>query len=194
MPSAGRWSSSSKRASVGGVRVGSEVDRLSGSQLSAVVEAALGTAAGRLGIFGNIEMSSVPGGVEQARRAAATGVELALVRPGLLAGVPAPALFDAFAAVAEHGGLSVIVQDAPQNTGVELAPSTLARLLTEVPGVAAVKIEPANSVRKIEMVVEALGRAEGKVIGGAGGLEYVQELSRGACGTMPGPTLSCSPP
>jgi 4-hydroxy-tetrahydrodipicolinate synthase len=152
-----------------------------------VVEGALASAAGRLGIFGNIEMRSVAGGVEQARRATAAGVELALVRPGRLAGVPEPALFDAFAAVAEHGGLSIIVQDAPQNTGVDLAPSTLARLLTEVPGVAALKIEPANSVRKIGMVVRALGGADGKVIGGAGGLEYVHELSRGACGTMPGP-------
>jgi dihydrodipicolinate synthase/N-acetylneuraminate lyase len=170
-----------------GFGFGSEVDRLSGNELSTVVEGALASAAGRLGIFGNIEMRSVAGGVEQARRATAAGVELALVRPGRLAGVPEPALFDAFAAVAEHGGLSIIVQDAPQNTGVDLAPSTLARLLTEVPGVAALKIEPANSVRKIGMVVRALGGADGKVIGGAGGLEYVHELSRGACGTMPGP-------
>jgi dihydrodipicolinate synthase/N-acetylneuraminate lyase len=170
-----------------GFGFGSEVDRLSGDELTAVVERALATAVGRLGIFGNVEMRSARGGVEQARRAAAIGVELALVRPGRLAGVPEPALFDAFAAVAEHGGLSIIVQDAPQNTGADLAPATLARLLTEVPGVAAVKIEPANSVRKIEMVVGALGCAEGRVIGGAGGLEYVHELSRGACGTMPGP-------
>jgi dihydrodipicolinate synthase/N-acetylneuraminate lyase len=170
-----------------GFGFGSEVNRLAEAELAALVSHAVAAAAGRLTIFGNAEMRSVTSGIEQARRVQVTGAPLALVRPGGLDGVSQEAMFDAFAAVAEKGGIPIIVQDAPQNTGVELAPATLARLLIEVPGVAAVKIEPANPARKIELIADQLGDADGIIIGGAGGLDYLQELQRGACGTMPGP-------
>lgn len=169
-----------------GFGFGSEVPRLSDADLDRLVRRAVERAAGRLHVFGNVDLRSRAGGIEQARRAAGTGVSAALVRPGSLAGVEQGALLDAFAAVA-GAGLPVVVQDAPQNTGVELAPATLARLLTDVPGVAAVKIEPAAAARKIEQIVEALDGAEGAIIGGSGGLDYLHELQRGARGTMPGP-------
>lgn len=170
-----------------GFGFGSEVNRLAEGELSSLVARAVATAAGRLTIFGNAEMRSVTGGIEQVRRVQEAGAQLALVRPGGLDGVSQDALFDAFAAVAAHGGVPIIVQDAPQSTGVELAAGTLARLLTDAPGVAAIKVEPANPARKIELITERLGGAGGPIIGGAGGLEYLHELERGACGTMPGP-------
>lgn len=170
-----------------GFGFGSEVNRLSQEELSCLLTRAVTTAAGRLTIFGNAEMRSVTGGIEQVRRVRAAGAQLALVRPGGLDGVSQDALFGAFAAVAAHGGVPIIVQDAPQNTGVELTPETLARLLTEAPGVAAIKVEPADPARKIELITERLGGAGGLVIAGAGGAEFLHELERGACGTMPGP-------
>lgn len=170
-----------------GFGFGSEVNRLGEAELAGLVQHAVATAAGRLLIFGNAECRSVTGGIEQVRRVEATGAQLALLRPGGLDGVSQEGMFDAFATVAEKGGVPVIVQDAPQNTGVDLAPATLARLLIEVPGIAAVKIEPANPARKIELISDQLGDADGTIIGGAGGLDYLHELQRGACGTMPGP-------
>jgi len=170
-----------------GFGFGSEVSRLGSAELDALMRRAVATAAGRLTIFGNAEMRNVTGGIEQVRRVEATGAQLALVRPGGLDGVPQEALFEAFADVAADGGVPIIVQDAPQNTGVELTPDTLARLLTDVPGVAAVKVEPVDAPRKIQLITEQLDSTSGPVIGGTGGLEYVHELQRGACGTMPGP-------
>jgi dihydrodipicolinate synthase/N-acetylneuraminate lyase len=170
-----------------GFGFGSEVHRLGEAELTSLVTRAVATAGGRLAIIGNAELRSVTGAVEQVRRVQATGAQLAMVRPGGLDGVGQDDLFDAFAAVAGQGGLPIIVQDAPQNTGVQLAPVTLARLLSEVPGVAALKIEPANPARKIELVAQQLGDAGGTIIGGSGGQEYLWELQRGAIGTMPGP-------
>jgi 4-hydroxy-tetrahydrodipicolinate synthase len=139
------------------------------------------------GIFGNAEMRSVAGGIEQVARVQQTGATLALVRPGHLVGISQEVLFETFATVAERGGVPIVVQDAPQNTGVDLAPATLARLLIEAPGVAAVKVEPASPAHKIELIVEQLDGKAGLIIGGAGGLDYLHELERGASGTMPGP-------
>jgi dihydrodipicolinate synthase/N-acetylneuraminate lyase len=170
-----------------GFGFGSEVNRLGEAELAATVGHAVATAAGRMGIFGNAELRSVAGGIEQVRRVEATGAQLALVRPSVGADITQNSLFDTFAAVAADGGVPIIVQDAPQNTGVNLSAATLARLLVDAPGVAAVKVEPASPARKIELIVEDLAGASGTVIAGAGGLDYLHELERGACGTMPGP-------
>lgn len=170
-----------------GFGFGSEVHRLGEQQLFSAVRRSAETAADRLGIFGNVELKSLSGAIEQARRAREAGVQLALVRPGLLSGVPQSALVDAFAGLAASVDIPIIIQDAPQNTGVELSPATLAHLVRDVAGVAAVKVEPANPARKIGAIMSELGTTGGRVIGGAGGGEYLHELARGACGTMPGP-------
>jgi dihydrodipicolinate synthase/N-acetylneuraminate lyase len=170
-----------------GFGFGSEVTRLADAELTRLVKHSVATVGDRLGIFGNAEMRSVAGGIEQVRRVQETGAQLALVRPGYLDGVSQDGLFETFAAVAAEGGVPIIVQDAPQNTGIDLSPATQARLLVEAPGVAAVKVEPASPARKIELIVEQLSGRDGLIIGGAGGLDYLHELERGASGTMPGP-------
>ena len=116
--------------------------------------------AGRLAIFGNAELRSVSG----ADRAGPPGPgdrgrSSPWSAPVAWTGSTQDALFDAFAAVADQGGVPIIVQDAPQNTGVQLARATLARLLTEVPAWRRSKIEPANPARKIELVAERMGGA-----------------------------------
>jgi 4-hydroxy-tetrahydrodipicolinate synthase len=170
-----------------GFGFGSEVNRFADAELTSVVTHVVAATTGRLMIIGNAEMRSVTSGIEQVRRVEATGAQLALVRPGGLEGVPQEGLFDAFATVAEKGGIPIIVQDAPGSTRVDLAPATLARLLTDVPAVAAVKVEPADPARKIKLIIDSLDGRHGTIIGGGGGMSYLHELHRGACGTMPGP-------
>jgi dihydrodipicolinate synthase/N-acetylneuraminate lyase len=170
-----------------GFGFGSEVNRLSQADLTAAVSRVVTTAAGRLGVIGNAEMASLSRGLEEIRRVEQTGAALAMLRPGGLESVSQEALFEAFAAVAGGSGVPVVVQDAPQSTGVDLSPSTLARLVADVPNVAAVKVEPLNPARKISLVVERLDGAKATIIGGGGGIDYIHELERGATGTMPGP-------
>ncbi len=110
-----------------------------------------------------------------------------MLRPSGLEGIAEGDLFETVAAVAENGGLPLVVQDAPQNTGAQMSPRFLARLLSEVPGVAAVKVEPPAPAPKMAQIVEELSGSPGVIIGGAGGLDYLHELERGAVGTMPGP-------
>jgi 2-keto-3-deoxy-L-arabinonate dehydratase len=170
-----------------GFGFGSESPRLAEAELEQAMARAVASAAGRLGIVGNAAMASVAGGVEAVRRARRAGAQLAMVRPSGLEGVGEGELFDTVAAVAEDGGLPLVVQDAPQNTGVQMSPRFLARLLCDVPEVAAVKVEPPGPAPKMSQIVEELSGAPGVIIGGAGGLDYLHELDRGAVGTMPGP-------
>jgi dihydrodipicolinate synthase/N-acetylneuraminate lyase len=172
-----------------GFGFGSEVPRLEPDELAEMMKHAARYASGRLGIVGNAELTSTRAGVGAVRRVAQTGAHLAMVRPTLAAGIGPEALFEAFAEVAEHGGLPIVVQDAPQNTGVTLPAVTLARLLADVPGVAALKVEPQAPAPKISAIMQALDGRSGTVIGGLGGLDYVHELQRGSAGTMPGPAF-----
>lgn len=170
-----------------GFGFGSEVPRLDPDELAELMSHAVDYSAGRLGIIGNAEMTSVRAGVAAVRRVAASGAQLAMVRPSGLLGIGADALFDTFAEVAATGGVPIVVQDAPQNTGVLLPPATLARLLIDASGVAAVKVEPPGPAPKISAVVRCLDGAEATIIGGVGGVDYLHELERGSAGTMPGP-------
>jgi dihydrodipicolinate synthase/N-acetylneuraminate lyase len=170
-----------------GFGFGSESPRLAEGELEQAMARAVTSAAGRLGIVGNAAMTSVAGGVEAVQRVRRAGAQLAMVRPSGLEGVGEDELFETVAAVAEGGGLPLVVQDAPQNTGVQMSPRFLARLLREVPRVAAVKVEPPGPAPKMSLIVQELSGAPGVIIGGAGGLDYLHELERGAVGTMPGP-------
>jgi dihydrodipicolinate synthase/N-acetylneuraminate lyase len=169
-----------------GFGFGSEVNRLSLSSLSATVRHVVRVAGGRVGVIGNAEMTSIERGLDEARRAKECGADLAMVRPSGLVGVSQESLFEAFAAVASASPIPLVVQDAPQSTGVELSPATLARL-AGLPNVAALKVEPLNPARKMSLIREHLGGGRGTLIGGAGGVDYIHELQRGAVATMPGP-------
>jgi 2-keto-3-deoxy-L-arabinonate dehydratase len=170
-----------------GFGFGSESPRLAEEELEEAMARAVASAAGRLGIVGNAAMTSVAGGVEAVRRVRRAGAQLSMVRPSGLEGVGEDELFETVAAVAAGGGLPLVVQDAPQNTGVQMPPRFLARLLREVPRVAAVKVEPPGPAPKMSRIVEELSGEPGVIIGGSGGLDYLHELERGAVGTMPGP-------
>jgi 4-hydroxy-tetrahydrodipicolinate synthase len=172
-----------------GFGFGSEVPRLDADELSQLMSAVVAQSAGRVGVIGNAEMSSVRSGVSAVRRVAAAGADAAMLRPSGLAGLSQDTLFAAISEVAREAGVPVVVQDAPQNTLVELTAGTLARLLREVPEVVAVKVEPPAPAPKISQVVRQLDGAPGVIIGGLGGAEWLHELERGATATMPGPAL-----
>ena len=170
-----------------GFGFGSESHRLAAEELEEATARAVASSAGRLGIVGNAEMTSVAAGVEAVRRVRRAGGQLAMLRPSGLDGIGDDELFETVVAVAQGGGLALVVQDAPQSTGVQMSPRLLARLLHEIPGVAAVKVEPPAPAPKMARILEELSGAPGVIVGGAGGLDYLHELERGAVGTMPGP-------
>jgi 4-hydroxy-tetrahydrodipicolinate synthase len=95
-----------------------------------------------------------------------------------------------FAGIAEWSPLPLMIQDAPQTTAVELSAGLLASLVREFERITAVKVEPLNSTSKITALIEELQGADAVVLGGLGGRHYIQELERGASGTMPGPAYA----
>lgn len=165
------------------VGYGSEVDRLTPDEVTVVTRAV----ARGLRVVGNVELTSVPAAVDAARRAAGSGAELVLVRPAGWGRAPLDQLSAALTAIAD-AAVPVVLQDAPQHTGVDLPVPTLARLVADTRGLAAVKIEPPDPVGKIARLRREVG-PDVPVLGGLGGQYVVDELLAGATATMPGPAF-----
>ncbi|WP_404383024.1 dihydrodipicolinate synthase family protein [Knoellia locipacati] len=84
-------------------------------------------------------------------------------------------------------GVPVIMQNA--RVGFPLGAAALADVVAAVPGVRYVKEESNPPTQGMSRVIEALGDRIDGVFGGVGGVYLVNELERGAVGTMPSPAF-----
>ena len=173
-----------------GFGFGSEVYTLAESELIKVLSHSVQVAEGKIGIIGNVELNSTKGAITRIQNIKATGVAMAMVRPsGMMASAPSNEVADAFREVGLAGGLPIVIQDAPQNTGVNLSPQVLADLLENAKNIDSLKIEPLSPATKISEVIKNLKDKSLSVIGGLGAMELIHEIKRGSKGTMPGPAF-----
>ncbi|MCA9882496.1 MAG: dihydrodipicolinate synthase family protein, partial [Anaerolineae bacterium] len=77
-----------------------------------------------------------------------------------------------------------VVQDFPPVNGVIMSPDFLARLAEEVPNARHLKLEDPPLMQKITAIRERTDKYA--IFGGLGGMFLLEELARGASGTMTG--------
>jgi dihydrodipicolinate synthase/N-acetylneuraminate lyase len=124
-----------------------------------------------------------------AARLAAVGAEAGAVAAMILtphkhAG-DGPAMAAWFNEVHEASGVAIMLQNAPAPMGVGLGVAEVAALAAAVPGIRFVKEETQPSGHRITAVMdETVGKIDA-VFGGAGARYVIDELQRGAIGTMP---------
>lgn len=121
--------------------------------------------------------------VEQALAARDGGADALMVLPPYLVKPSGGQLIDFYGTVAIRSGLHIMVQDAPNATGVTMPVSLLVEL-SKLDGVDSVKIEAHPTAPKVGEVVAA---TEGGwvVFGGQNALFVLEEHAGGALGTMP---------
>lgn len=95
------------------------------------------------------------------------------------------AMADYFRSVHAACGLPVMLQNAPPPMGVGMALEQVAWLAAQVPGIRYVKEETPPSGQRITRLSELAGPSLDAVFGGAGARYVIDELARGARGTMP---------
>ncbi|MGF7151531.1 4-hydroxy-tetrahydrodipicolinate synthase [Sphingomonas zeicaulis] len=120
-----------------------------------------------------------------ARAGAAAGAAAAMIlTPSDLAGdIPAMARF--YAAVHAQAGIAIMVQNAPAPMGIGLPLERVAELVRAVEGIRYVKEEAAPSGQRITRLTNLAGDSLDAVFGGAGARYLIDELLRGARGSMP---------
>lgn len=90
-----------------------------------------------------------------------------------------------YTAIASETDLPLMLQNAPSPNGAGLGPAAVAAIARAVPTIRYIKEETMPCGQHVTRIREAAGDAVDAVFGGAGARYIVDELARGAAGTMP---------
>jgi 4-hydroxy-tetrahydrodipicolinate synthase len=168
----------------------SEVETLSPEERRAMV-AALGRALGGKKPFivgaSDADPQRAAARAEEGRAAGATAAMI-MAPAGLGSDTDKHAAF--YAAVASATALPIMLQNAPQPMGAGLSPERVAEIVRAVPQIRFVKEETLPCGQHVTRIMAALGDQLDGVFGGAGARYLIDELSRGAAGTMPAAELA----
>lgn len=162
-----------------------EFHRLTEDERRRVAEIVVRVAGGRVPVVIGASHAGLRVTAELARHAAEIGAAGVMVAPPAGTRPDPDALVGYYRAVAESSPLPVVVQDEPVFTGVQMPPAALARILTEVVGCVAIKLEDSPTPPKITRLRSLAGDGL-QIYGGLGGVFFYEELTRGAVGTMTG--------
>src|SRR5262249_15490403 len=116
------------------------------------------------------------------------GASALMVLPPYLLRPDGDGLLYYYDAISKRVDVPIMVQDAPLFTQVTMPAALLGRMGREIEGVRYVKVEAPPTAPKVSDVLRA---SEGtlSVLGGLNGQFLIEELERGALGTMPGSDL-----
>lgn len=127
--------------------------------------------------------------VELSREAEGMGADALMVLPPYFMKTDTDGLMYYFDAISRAVHIPIMVQDAPLMTQVAMPASLLARLAREIEHVTYAKVEAPPTAPKItEVVRQAQDRLT--VFGGLNGQFFIEEVERGARGTMPGSDMT----
>ncbi|MFV2062511.1 MAG: dihydrodipicolinate synthase family protein [Chloroflexota bacterium] len=158
----------------------SEAWAITETERDRIIDSVVGACAGRIPLVVGLE-GSTEVACDRARRAAARGAAGLMVLPPSQA-TSTGAIVTHFAAVADAGGLPVLMQDTPRVTGVVLDVPTIVAARRAHSLVRALKVEVPGAGEKVSAVHDA----GIEVVAGWGGLAYLEQVERGAVGCMPG--------
>ncbi|MFN8470915.1 MAG: dihydrodipicolinate synthase family protein [Anaerolineae bacterium] len=173
--------------------IASEGYKLSDAERECVVALVVEEARGRVPVVASADGSGTDVAVERAKRASALGADALMVLPPHFIKPDADNLLRYYGRIADAVSIPVMIQDAPQLTGVTLPSGLLARIHSEHPNVSSVKIEGTPAGGKTSEILALTGGGM-DVFAGWGGLSFWDGLLRGAAGCMPaanfGPPLA----
>ena len=167
----------------------SEVETLDAGERLAMVQAAGAALAGRLPLIVGASDADPARAAARAEEGREAGARAAMVMApaGLGADVAQHVAF--YRAVAASTRLPVMLQNAPAPMGAGLPPAAVAAIAAAVPEVRYVKEETLPCGQNVSAILAAAGGLDG-VFGGAGARYVMDELARGAAGTMPAVELA----
>lgn len=167
----------------------SEFFTLTDSERRSATSAVLEVARGRVPVVIGVSATSTMDAAELAEHAAS------LEASGVMAMLPyvdhffAPDLrfvLDHFTAIG-RAGLPIVLQNA--RMGHPVGVDVVRRVLSAVPEVQYLKQETSPCTHELSTAVQGVGGQVKGVFGGLGGVYLLNEIDRGACGSMPAPGL-----
>ena len=123
--------------------------------------------------------------VQISKAAEAAGADGLMILPPYFLKPSAEDLFGYYNAISDAVSIPIMIQDAPLLTGVNIGAAQMARMAKECANVKLTKVEAPPTAAKVTEVKQAVGDAM-TIFGGLNGHFFLEELQRGARGTMPG--------
>lgn len=119
------------------------------------------------------------------KAAEAAGADGLMILPPYFLKPSAEDLFGYYKTISDAVSIPIMIQDAPMLTGVNIGAAQMARMAKECANVRYAKIEAPPTAMKVTEVKQACGDSL-IIFGGLNGHFFLEELQRGARGTMPG--------
>jgi 2-keto-3-deoxy-L-arabinonate dehydratase len=183
------WVLSEGASGVACVAIASEGYKLTESERDAVIATTVRRVDGRVPVVASADGPGEEPAIDRARRAAALGADALMVLPSCFVKPGPDALVSYYVRIAEAAGIPIMLQDAPQLTGVSMSPALWARIAESTPRLRYVKAEGTPQGPTISETLRLCGDRVG-VFCGWGGLSLLDALERGAIGNMPAPNFT----
>lgn len=164
--------------------VAGEAQKLLEPERRRVIELVMEVNAGRVPIIVGTSREATDATIAASQEAERLGAAGVMVAPPtfLQAG---PALTRHYQRLGEAIGIPIVLQDFPPVNGVTLSPRAMADLVHAVPSITTIKLEDPPTPQRTAQTLALLER-EATIVGGIGGVYLLDELRRGASGTMTG--------
>ncbi|TKI03745.1 dihydrodipicolinate synthase family protein [Martelella alba] len=122
--------------------------------------------------------------IEEIKRVQWWGADVAMINPPSVVKPGPEEIYRFYRDICRQCDIDIMIQDAPQMTGVNFPVPVLVRLCEDFPQIRYIKVEQPPTTLKISQLKAALGDKVGLFGGLNAGFLY-EELMRGIVGTMP---------
>ncbi|MGB7339742.1 MAG: dihydrodipicolinate synthase family protein [Phototrophicaceae bacterium] len=161
-----------------------EAAKLSVDERKLVLDTVMETVNGRVPIVVGTSHQDLSTCIELSQSAFASGADGVMIAPPRMENPTDAQVTALYSAIAEKVSEPIVVQDFPPVNGVIMSPDFLAALAEEIPNARHLKLEDPPLMQKISAIQERTDKYE--IFGGLGGMFLLEELKRGAAGTMTG--------
>lgn len=178
------WVIGEGASGVATLALASEGYKLTEDERDEVSRVVVARTAGRVPVVISADGAGTEVAIDRARNAERAGAAAVMVLPPSFVKPNPASLRDYYVRVGRAVSIPVVIQDAPQLTGVAMGPGLWAELAESVDTVRYVKAE---GVPQGQTLTETLERSGGRlqVLCGWGGLSMIDAMERGAVGSMP---------
>lgn len=141
--------------------------------------------AGRVPVMVGVSGASTRAAIEFARHAEAVGADALMAMPPYIRHCTPDQIVTFYQDLGRATRLPICVQNYVAPVGTPMSAALVARLLREIDTVVYVKEETATAPQMVSAILALAGDACQGVMGGMAGRYLMDEVARGACGTMP---------
>jgi 4-hydroxy-tetrahydrodipicolinate synthase len=164
-----------------GVALGSEIFKFNEAERDQVARAVVRHVDGRVPVIVNTGAAGTDLALHYSRAAEAAGADALMVIPPFFMPASAGEIADYYRSIDAGVGIPIILQDIPQ---APVPPGLALRLADDCRNVKYIKVETLPITTKVADMSAAAGERL-TIFGGAGGSYFIEEMRRGAKGTMP---------